>query len=147
MRKFVLLLLFLLSLETLPAQTAIVHYQSGEKTGTDLPFSRAVIVGNTIYVSGNIGVDPATGKLAPGGIAAETRQTLENIKATLEANGSSMDKVVKVTVMLADIDEWEAMNAVYKEYFPENRPARSAFGTAGLALNARLEIECIAVIE
>ncbi|HWL38915.1 MAG TPA: Rid family hydrolase, partial [Gemmatimonadaceae bacterium] len=70
----------------------------------------------------------------------------ESIKATLEANGSSLDRVVKCTVMLADIREWAAMNEVYARYFPSRRPARSSFGTSGLALNARAEIECIAVV-
>ena len=80
-----------------------------------------------------------------GGIEAETRQTMENIKRTVEAVGSSMDKVVKCTVMMADMAEWDRMNVVYREFFPATRlPARSAFGASGLALNARVEIECIA---
>jgi 2-iminobutanoate/2-iminopropanoate deaminase len=84
--------------------------------------------------------------LAPGGIQAETRQTLQNIKATLEKYGSSMPQVIKCTVFLADMAEWAAMNEVYVEFFPENPPARSALGTSGLALGARTEIECIAVL-
>jgi 2-iminobutanoate/2-iminopropanoate deaminase len=110
-----------------------------------LPFSPAVRVGNMLYLSGQLGVD-STGKLAPGGIEAETRQTLTNIKRLLEANGSSMDHVVKCLVMLADIGEWARMNTVYLTFFPVHKPARSAFGSTGLALGARLEIECIATL-
>jgi 2-iminobutanoate/2-iminopropanoate deaminase len=112
------------------------------------PFSPAVRVGNLIFLSGQIGTDAASASsnaTVPGGIEAETRQTLENIKATLIAVGSSMDKVVKCTVMMADMKEWDRMNAVYRTYFTAGRlPARSALGANGLALNARVEIECIA---
>ena len=111
----------------------------------DYPFSAAVRVGNLLFVSGAIGIDAATGQLVEGGIQPETRQTLENIAASLEMFGSSMDNVVKCTVFLADIGEWAAMNEVYKEFFT-NKPARSALGTSGLALGARTEIECIAVV-
>lgn len=110
------------------------------------PFSPAVRVGDVIFLSGQIGTDAsASGSLIAGGIEAETRQTLENIKRTVEAVGSSMDKIVKCTVMMADMAEWDRMNVVYREFFPEGRlPARSAFGASGLALGARVEIECIA---
>ena len=111
--------------------------------GLDLPFSSAVRVDNTLYLSGNVGNFPGTLDLAPGGIQGETRQTLDNIKAVVEHFGSSMDKIVKCTVFLADIREWGAMNEVYKTYF-KNPPARSALGASGLALDARVEIECIA---
>ena len=113
--------------------------------GRDLPFSSAVRVNNTLYLSGNLGLLPGTRDLAPGGIQGETRQTLENIKAVAEQFGSSMDKIVKCTVFLADIAEWGAMNEVYRTYF-KNPPARSAMGASGLALNGRVEIECIATI-
>jgi 2-iminobutanoate/2-iminopropanoate deaminase len=112
------------------------------------PFSPAVRVGNLIYLSGQIGTGGADANgnaLAPGGIEAETRQTLENIRTTLAAVGSSMDKVIKCTVMMADMKEWDRMNAVYRTFFKPGRlPARSALGANGLALNARVEIECIA---
>jgi 2-iminobutanoate/2-iminopropanoate deaminase len=110
-----------------------------------LPFSSAVRVDNTLYLSGNVGVLPGSLDLAPGGIQGETKQTLDNIRAVAEHFGSSMDKVVKCTVFLADIGEWGAMNEVYRTYF-KNPPARSALGANGLALNARVEIECIAAI-
>lgn len=110
------------------------------------PFSPAVRVGNLIYLAGQIGTDAsASGAVVSGGIAAETKQTLENIKQTLTAIGSSMDRVVKCTVFMADMKEWDAMNAVYRTYFTApNYPARSALGANGLALNAKVEIECIA---
>jgi len=111
----------------------------------NLPFSAAVRAGRTLYLSGNIGNIPGTLELAEGGIEAETRQTMDNIQAVLEQFGSSMDEVVKCTVFMADMDEWGAMNEVYRTYFTKP-PARSALGANGLALNARVEIECIAVL-
>ena len=114
--------------------------------GLDLPFSSAVRVDNTLYLSGNLGNIPGTLDLAEGGIQGETRQTMDNISAVLQQFGSSMDQVVKCTVFLADMDEWGAMNEVYKTYF-NKPPARSALGASGLALGARVEIECIAVVE
>lgn len=114
--------------------------------GMKLPFSEAVRVGSMLYLSGAIGID-ASGTLVPGGIEAETRQAMLNIRSVLERHGSSMDRVVKCTVMLADMGEWAAMNPVYVEFFPRNLPARSAFGASGLALGSRVEIECIASVD
>lgn len=117
-----------------------------------LPFSEAVRVGNMLYLAGQIGTRSMAGhvtgiQLVEGGIEAETRQTMENIKAVLERHGSSLADVVKCTVMMADMREWPAMNAVYVTYFEKDRlPARSALGANGLALGARVEIECIAVV-
>jgi reactive intermediate/imine deaminase len=112
------------------------------------PFSPAVRVGNMLYLSGQIGVRPnATGELVPGGIEGETRQTLENIRDVLVRSGSSMDRVVKCLVMMADMREWDRMNVVYASYFPNHKPARSAFGATGLALGARVEIECTATVD
>ncbi len=129
--------------EALPS----VEYLTSESaSGRDLPFSDAVRVGRMLYLSGRIGVLPDSRTPAPGGIAGETKQVMENIREVLERNGSSMDRIVKCTVMLADIAEWAEMNAVYVTYFPEHRPARSAFGTSGLALGARVEIECLATV-
>jgi reactive intermediate/imine deaminase len=116
--------------------------------GTDTSnrsYSTAVRVDNMLYLSGALGVVPGTRALAEGGIQSETRQTLENISASLEMFGSSLERVVKCTVFLADISEWGAMNEVYMTFFP-NKPARSAVGSIGLGLDARIEIECIAVI-
>jgi reactive intermediate/imine deaminase len=109
------------------------------------PFSSAVRVGNMIYLSGQIGIQPGTTTLVSGGIAAETRQTIENIKTTLKQIGSSLEHVVKCTVFLVDITEYAAMNEVYGTFFPEDPPARSTVAGSGLALNARVEIECIAL--
>ena len=113
------------------------------------PFSPAVRVGNVLYLAGQVGTPPdASGGVVPGGIAAETKQTMNNIKDVLEKTGSDMDHVVKCTVFMADMKEWDAMNAVYRTYFRDGKfPARSAFGTTGLALNARVEIECIATVK
>lgn len=107
------------------------------------PFSPAVRVGDLLFLSGQIGTDSAN-RLVPGGIEAETRQTMDNILDVLERTGLSLDRVVKCTVMLADMREWPAMNAIYATYFPRHKPARSALGANGLALGARVEIECIA---
>ena len=97
-----------------------------------------------LYLAGQLGTD-STGKLASGGIQPQTRQALENIRAVLLRSGSSMDRVVKCTVFLADMKEWASMNEVYVTFFdPVRRPARSALGTTGLALDGRVEIECIA---
>lgn len=113
-----------------------------EKSG--LPFSEAVRVGNLLFLSGQIGIIPGTLELVAGGAAAETRQTLENIKATVERYGSSMQQVFKCTVFMADNAERAVINEVYSSYFPIDPPARSGVGSSGLALGARVEIECIA---
>ena len=119
---------------------------AGSLDSLELPFSEAVRVGSMLYLSGAIGIDDA-GALVPGGIEAETRQALENIRSVLERHGSSLDRVIKCTVMLADMQEWAAMNRVYVGHFSSNLPARSAFGASGLALGGRVEIECMATIE
>ena len=144
------LMLFLTScqLQDPPDNASSVEYLSSESTRElNLPFSEAVRVGNMLYLSGQIGIDDKTNALAEGGISAETKQTMENIKNTLMKNGSSLARVVKCTVMMADIREWAEMNKVYVTFFSKNLPARSAFGTSGLALGARVEIECLATVE
>ncbi len=123
------------------------YLNSEEAAGTNLPFSEAVRVGNMLYLSGQLGILPGTTDLAPGGIQGETRQVMENIRSVLERNGSSMDRIVKCTVMIADIAEWPAFNEVYVTYFPGPKPARSAFGAAGLALGGRVEVECWATVD
>ncbi|KPK04754.1 MAG: hypothetical protein AMS20_08220 [Gemmatimonas sp. SG8_28] len=110
-----------------------------------LPFSSAVRVGDLLYLSGQIGTLPGTRELASGGVSAETRQTLENIKSVLEYAGSALDRVVKCTVFLTDIADYQAVNAVYQEYFPVDPPARSAMAGSALALGATVEIECMAL--
>ena len=141
---FTLLAALSLPFTTLAGELEVEHYSSNPDM--QLPFSDAVRVGDMLYLSGKIGNIPGTPTLAEGGIAGETKQTLENIKATLEKYGSSMDEVVKCTVFLADIAEWGAMNEVYVTYFAVNPPARSALGSSGLALNSRVEIECFAAM-
>jgi reactive intermediate/imine deaminase len=110
------------------------------------PFSSAVKIGSLIYVSGQIGgrVENGAPVLVKGGLEPETRQTLDNIKAVLEKAGTSMDRVVKCTVMLADMREWPKFNEIYATYFPGPKPARAAFGATALAMNARVEVDCIA---
>src|SRR5687767_6095830 len=117
---------------------------SGKVYPTNLPFSEAVRIENTLLLSGQIGVQPGTLKLVPGGMKAEARQTMTNIKTTLEAHGYAMRDLVKCTVMLADINEWSEFNEVYKTFFTGRYPARSALGANGLALGAKVEVECIA---
>jgi reactive intermediate/imine deaminase len=110
-----------------------------------LPFSEAVRAGGFLYLSGQLGNLPGTRTLAPGGIGPESRQVMANIKAALGRHGASLDDVVKCTVFLADMAEWPAFNEVYQTYFPSGRfPARSALGANGLALGARVEVECLA---
>ena len=123
---------------------SVEFLNSGKVVPTTLPFSEAVRVGHTLYLSGQIGIKPGTLNIVPGGIKEETRQTMENIKTTLEAHGYSMRDVVKCTVMLADIAEWATFNEVYRSFFAAPFPARSALGVNGLAMGARVEVECIA---
>ncbi len=113
-------------------------------SGPVRPFSPAVRANGFIFLSGQIGTDSA-GRVVPGGIRAETRQTMENIRAVLLRSGSSFDRVVKCTVFMADMKEWATMNEIYVTFFDASRrPARSAMGANGLALDARVEIECLA---
>ncbi|WP_299028604.1 RidA family protein [uncultured Thermanaerothrix sp.] len=110
------------------------------------PYSMAVKAGPFLFISGQLGLDPATGDLVSGGIAAETRQALSNLKAILEAAGSSLEAVVKTTVFLRDMGEFSTMNQVYNEFFVQNPPARSAIQAAALPRGAAVEIEAIALL-
>ncbi len=123
----------------------VTYLDSGQVLPAGLPFSEAVRVGDTLYLSGQIGILPGTLKLADGGMEGEARQTMANIRSTLRAHGYTMRDVVKCTVMLDDMADWPAFNAVYTTFFEAPFPARSAFGADGLALGARVEVECIAV--
>ena len=109
------------------------------------PYSQAIKAGNTVYVSGQLPIDPATGAFAGSDITAQTRQSLTNLKNILNAAGADMCDVVKTTVLLADIADFAAMNAVYAEFFSAPYPARAAFQAACLPRNALVEIECVAV--
>jgi 2-iminobutanoate/2-iminopropanoate deaminase len=111
------------------------------------PYSDAVRVGSMLYLAGVLGLDQ-DGKLVPGGIRPETDQALRNLRHVVEHNGSALDRVVRCTVMLADIRDREAMNEVYAKYFaPQHFPARAAFGTSGLYGGARVEFQCLAVMK
>jgi len=111
----------------------------------NLPFSEAVRVDNMLYLSGELGTD-ANGKLVAGGIEAESRQMMDNIGRKLARHGSSFDRVVQCTVALVDMAEWPAFNAIYRTYFKQHYPARMAFAASGLALGARIELQCNAVV-
>ncbi len=108
--------------------------------------SQAIKVGDWVFASGQLGTDPKTGRLVEGGIEDETRQVCENLKAVLEAAGSSLAKVVKVTIYMADLGDLLAMNKVFSQYFPTDPPARTTFQAAGLVAGARVEIEAIATM-
>jgi len=108
------------------------------------PYSQAICTRDLVFTAGQAGLDPKTAKLAEGGIKAQTRQTLQNISAILEAAGSSLAKVVKTTVFLQDIGDFAEMNAIYAEFFSQQPPARSTVQVAALPLGALVEIEAIA---
>ena len=125
-------------------ETLTVEYYPSPRPGA--VFSQAVRVGNLLFLSGEVGTD-STGKLVPGGIQAEGRQALNNLQHTVERLGSRMDRVAKCTVFLADIRDYAAFNEIYASYFRVRLPARSAMAASGLALNARVEIECVALVD
>ena len=124
-------------------QQVIVTNQAPEPIG---PFSQAIQVGQTVYVSGQIGVDCSIGKLVAENIEAQTHQALKNLEAVLHAAGSSLKQVVKTTVLLTDMAEFKAMNAVYAKSFVEMPPARSTMQVTGLQGGARVEIEAVAFV-
>jgi 2-iminobutanoate/2-iminopropanoate deaminase len=127
-------------------ESPLVEYLMTPSANSEGPFSSGVRVGNMLFLSGKIGTVPETGQLIEGGILPESRQVMDNIKATLEELGSSLENVVKCTVMIDDIAQWGAFNEIYVEYFPGPKPARSAFGADGLALGAAIEVECWAAM-
>lgn len=109
------------------------------------PYSQAIVAGDFIFVAGEKGIDPKTGKIVSGGIAAETRQTLENVKAILEAAGASMDDAVRAVVYLTDLSAFQEMNAVYAEYFKVAPPGRTTVEVTALPAGAHVEIEVTAL--
>ena len=122
---------------------AVEYFPAPERSGRAAPFSTAVRVGDVLYLSGQIGIQP-DGKLPPT-FEGQAKQTMENVGAALKARGLGFGDVFKCTVMIADMKNWPAFNAVYMPYFPKGKlPARSAFGSNGLALGAELELECMA---
>ncbi|HEY8469566.1 MAG TPA: RidA family protein [Longimicrobiales bacterium] len=110
------------------------------------PYSQAIVAGNLVFTAGQIPLDPATGEIVPGDIAAQTARVLDNLRGILEAAGSSLQQVVKTTVFLADMNDFAAMNEVYARYFGDHRPARSTVQAGRLPRDVRVEIEAIAVI-
>jgi 2-iminobutanoate/2-iminopropanoate deaminase len=127
--------------------TGLQRFNSGRTLPTGLPFPEGVRVGNLLFLSGVIGHLPGELRLPVGGIVAEARQALQNIRSVLQGQGLDLQDLVRCTVMLADMADWAAFNDVWRERFgPLPLPARSAFGCQGLALGARVEIECIAAM-
>lgn len=142
---FAAILMLALPLAALAAEPAKTEFlNSPQALAADLPFSQAVRHGDTLYLSGQVGTVPGTRNLVPGGLRAEAQQALENIRATLAANGRTTADLLKCTVMLADMADWPAFNEVWRAFLKKPYPARSAFGASGLALGARVEVECIA---
>ena len=134
------------SVEDAPLPPEVVFFNSPAKAAQPPPYSEVVKVNELLFLSGQLGYQTDTRELAEGGIQAETRQVLLNIQETLQHHGADLGDVVKVTVFMADIDEWSAMNEVYQTFFDDHYPARSAVGGLQLARGARLEVECVAVL-
>jgi 2-iminobutanoate/2-iminopropanoate deaminase len=125
-----------------PSSRRVVQPETFPDTG--LPYSPGIRVGNTLYLSGQLGRDPKTAKLVPGGIEAETRQVLANLREVLRAAAMDFGDVVSVTAFLADFDDFDAYNTVYREHFPKDPPARATVGVSRLNLGARIELQMIA---
>jgi 2-iminobutanoate/2-iminopropanoate deaminase len=123
-----------------------VQLSKGTVLPRSLPLSETARTGGFLYLSGMLGVLPGTSQLVAGGIGEEARQTMQNIRAVLAAQGHQLDDLVKCTVMLADMADWGTFNVIYESFFDGRYPVRSAFGTTGLALGARVEVECIASV-
>jgi 2-iminobutanoate/2-iminopropanoate deaminase len=111
------------------------------------PYSQAIKAGGFVFVSGQIPIDPSTGQFVAGGVAEQTEQVLKNLSAVLEASGTSLARVVKTTVFLADMSDFAAMNEVYGRFFKNEPPARATVAAAGLPRDARVEIELVALLE
>ncbi len=140
------LMIFLATFMVTTANAEVTFHNDGPAMDKGLPFSEAVRVDNLLFLAGRVGRGD-DGALIEGGIAAETEQILLNIRSVLKRRGLEMSDVVKCTVFLADIREWAAFNEVYVRHFAAPYPARSAMGVAGLAINASVEVECIAAFE
>lgn len=141
--RFLLVALVLAGCATSPQ---ITHHVLPERAKLGLPYSDAVRVGDLLFLAGTIGAPAGSRQPVPGGIEAETRQALENVKANLEAHGSSLDRVVKCTVFLSDMTDFDAMNKVYRDFFTGAKPARTTVGVAALPVGAKVEIDCIAAV-
>ena len=146
MKNLIVFLFGLCFLLSCQSQQKVEYLQTEKFAKQNMPFSEAVRVGNMLYLSGQVGNIPGEMNVVSGGIGPETRQTMENIKEVLERYGSSMNQVVKCLCMLEDINEWAEMSGEYVKFFPNHKPARSAFAGSGLAIGAKVEIECWATI-
>lgn len=124
--------------------TEIIFHKSHEPKKQKAPYSDAVQVGNIYYLSGQLGIDPATMTMVDGGIGPETEQTIKNISAVLAHHGMTLDNVVKCTVILSDIDDFSAFNEIYAKHFTK-KPARTSFANSGIPANGKVEIDIIAV--
>ena len=111
------------------------------------PYSQAIRTGNLVFVAGQGCINPQTGQLEQGSMEIETRRVLENVKAILEAAGTSMDRVVKTTCFLADMNDFRVFNSIYAEYFPNNPPARTTIQAGRLPMDIRVEVEAVAEID
>lgn len=140
---FSIVLLVMCAFGCQQAPNAVMFHKSHEATKQDAPFSDVVESNGFLFLSGQVGMNHQTRTLVEGGIEAETKQTIENIKSVLEYHKSSLDKVIKCTIILRHIEDFEAFNKIYKTYFP-NKPARTTFAASGLAVNASIEIDVIA---
>jgi reactive intermediate/imine deaminase len=125
-----------------PARRVI---QPAKFPNTGLPYSPGILAGDTLYLAGQLGRDPATAKIVPGGIEAETRQTLTNLREVLRAAGMDFGDVASVTAFLVDFKEFDAYNKVYREFFPKDPPARATVGVSALNQGGRVELQMIAV--
>ncbi|KCZ92981.1 RidA family protein [Hyphomonas johnsonii] len=125
--------------------TNVSHFGGQAVNGMELPFSKAVRAGNTIYLAGELGIDPATGALVPGGTGPQTTQIFANLERTLNTFDADLSNLVKCTVYLGDMADYADMNAAYAAAVPDPKPARATVGVSGLAVGANLEIDCIAV--
>ena len=122
----------------------VISTDKGPRTG--LPYSQGIRHGDLVYVAGQVALDPATGQIVEGGIREQTRQVLQNVETILKAAGTSLAHAIECFCILSDVADFGAFNEVYKEFFKAPYPARSALGTSGLALGARVELECMAVV-
>ncbi|REL30688.1 RidA family protein [Thalassotalea euphylliae] len=136
----------LVAIPSFASQANDIQFLNSKPSNKALPFSEAVKVGNTLYLSGQIGWNAASGKLATGGFEGEAHQVMKNIQTTLTKHGYQMSDVVKCLVMLTDIKQFKSFNQVYTQYFSAPYPARSAFAVSELALGSLVEVECIAAV-
>ncbi|OSY89554.1 hypothetical protein WH52_02675 [Tenacibaculum holothuriorum] len=138
------ILLAFVSCKTTAEKPSLIFHKSKLERKKNAQFSDAVEAGNTLYLAGQVGINPDTKQLAGNTIESQTEQTLQNIKEVLEHHGSDLEHVVKCTVILSDVNDFKAFNTIFRKYFPKNKPARTTFA-ADLLVGAKIEIDVIAV--